>query len=119
MHTPGPWRIYGPAQEHRFPGVDAQNKTIVVFGETDDDYLGVRGDTTDEARANARLIASAPCMASELLSALDYFESREDIDSEHEEDGSPRPNEEMRMANSIREVLKRAGIDPKTGDALR
>lgn len=44
-----------------------------------------------------------------LLEALrdcaEYFEQRSDIADEHNEDGSPRPNEEMRMLAMIQTAL--------------
>lgn len=35
----------------------------------------------------------------------DYFDSRSDISNDHDEDGSPRPNKEMRMLQMIEEAL--------------
>lgn len=64
-HTPGPWHIYNDSQvEH--VGIEAENVSIVIFG-ADDDDAGIRGRNTEEAIANAHLIAAAP----ELLEALE------------------------------------------------
>ena len=70
-HTKGPWHVY---KMGNYFGIDAgsgggygkDDKTIVTFGDSDDDLMGVRGDTHEEMHANAKLIAAAP----ELLEAL-------------------------------------------------
>jgi hypothetical protein len=64
-HTPGPWEIYDCESAIRV-GIEGGNGTsVVAFGAKGDD-AGVWGGTKDQAKANARLIASAP----ELLEAL-------------------------------------------------
>ena len=64
-HTPGPWYIY---EDGDSPGIEASACSIVVFGLEEDDG-GVGGRTTEEAKANARLIAAAP----DLLEALQHL----------------------------------------------
>lgn len=72
-HTPGPWHIYNDSQvEH--VGIEAENVSIVIFG-ADDDDAGVRGRNTEEAIANAHLIAAAP----ELLEALESVSCQSDL----------------------------------------
>ncbi len=63
-HTPGPWGVF--CKEVRFPGVEAEHKSIVIYGNDGEKDQGVRGDTQEEALANAKLIAAVP----ELLEAL-------------------------------------------------
>lgn len=68
MRTPGPWRVYSDPDcegecKDRFPGIEATNATIIIWGE-ENDTCGVRGVTRQVALANARLIAAAPdCLA--------------------------------------------------------
>lgn len=64
-HTPGPWRIFDSEFAIRVGIEGANNTSVVAFGAKGDDS-GVWGETTEESKANARLIASAP----ELLWAL-------------------------------------------------
>lgn len=68
--TPGPWGIYSDEGEVccDAPGIESvTGASIVVFGDLDSDFQGVRGDTAEEALANASLIAAAP----DLLAALE------------------------------------------------
>jgi hypothetical protein len=44
-------------------------------------------------------------MESALNECAAYFDQRADISSEHNEDGSPRPNEEMQLLQMIEEAL--------------
>ena len=44
-------------------------------------------------------------MHAALEACAEYFDNRADISSEHNEDGSPRPNLEMKMLQMIEEVL--------------
>jgi len=44
-------------------------------------------------------------MESALNECAEYFDNRADISNEHNEDGSPRPNLEMKMLQMIEEVL--------------
>lgn len=64
-HTPGPWSLFIESGVVR-PGIEAKSVSfsVVVWG-ADGDSEGVHGRTSDEAIANARLIATAP----ELLDA--------------------------------------------------
>lgn len=67
-HTPGPWAVYD-GKDVDFPGIEAQNGTVVIFGATrQGDDGGVRG-----LPGNANLIAAAP----ELLEALQAIIQRE------------------------------------------
>ena len=63
-HTPGPWWVYREDAGYECPGIEAESVSIVVFGERleDSGQNGVQGNTTDEAKANARLIAAAPAL---------------------------------------------------------
>lgn len=66
--TPGPWAIFKPDQQHRYPGIEAGEQSIVLYGYQGDD-CGVRGESADVAQANARLIASAPTLLEALTLA--------------------------------------------------
>lgn len=71
QHTPGPWYVFAMGNYFGInsgsdSGQEPQDRSIVVYGDADDDGMGVRGDTYEEMKANARLIAAAP----ELLEAL-------------------------------------------------
>lgn len=57
-HTPGPWEVF---KAGTFWGVDAGRKSIVVWGNADED-TGVQGTTVEQAQANAHLISAAPDM---------------------------------------------------------
>ena len=76
-HTPGPWTVFNSAEDgalDHHPGIDAGSEAIILCGDADDpnDWHGVRGDTIEEAHANARLIAAAP----DMLAALEEFARR-------------------------------------------
>jgi hypothetical protein len=45
-------------------------------------------------------------LAGVLMDLLEYFEQREDISDETNDDGSPRPNEAMQLASQIRTALR-------------
>lgn len=64
QHTPGEWTIFEGGSDRDFPGIEADDFSIVCFGDSDDpnDMCGVRGRTLDEAWANARLFRAAPDM---------------------------------------------------------
>lgn len=64
-HTPGPWEVF---KSGTFWGVDAGRKSIIVWGDADEE-MGVQGTTVEQAHANALLIAAAP----EMLEALKGF----------------------------------------------
>jgi len=78
-HTPGPWHVYNMGN---YFGIDAGNgngygpddRTIVTFGDADDDLMGVRGDTYEEMKANANIIAAAPEMLEALDGLVKYWE---------------------------------------------
>jgi hypothetical protein len=67
--TPGPWEVFFPTDPDACavrPGIDAiSGPTLILWG-TDEDGEGVYGETPEQAKANARLIAAAP----ELYEAL-------------------------------------------------
>lgn len=69
QHTPTPWTVYDAA-EACYPGIDAARRTVVVFGNADEE-CGVRGDTPEEAEANARFIVHAVNCHDDLLEALE------------------------------------------------
>lgn len=73
QHTPTPWTVFN-ADEGCYPGIDAGWRTIVMFGSPDED-CGIRGDTPEEAEANARFIVHAVNCHDELLSALEQYAS--------------------------------------------
>ena len=77
--TPGPWTcLYQGEQEH--PGIEAGNMSVVIMGwrDVDTDDGGVRGNTDEEALANATFIAHArtmsPAACKCLLLAIDDLE---------------------------------------------
>ena len=57
--TPGKWSVYEVERETYWPGIDAGRTSIVVWGDQQENN-GVQGDTLEEAKANAQLIAAAP-----------------------------------------------------------
>lgn len=70
--TPGPWRVY--ENDARYPGIEAEGLSIVVFGNEGDEHdAGVQGKTKAEAEANAHLIAAASEMQSALQADLDWW----------------------------------------------
>ena len=64
--TPGEWSVYQVERETYWPGIDAGRTSIVIWGDQQENN-GVQGDTLEEAKANAHLIAAAP----DLYEALD------------------------------------------------
>ena len=72
-HTPGPWSVFvdNDGNSDRFPGIESGEISIVVFGDSDDDFQGVRGRTPEESLANAHLIAAAPALFEALRVALE------------------------------------------------
>lgn len=70
-HTPGPWAVYD-GKDVDFPGIEAQNGTVVIFGTTrQGDDGGVRG-----LPGNANLIAAAPELLEILEELATYPEAR-------------------------------------------
>lgn len=63
-HTPGPWRIFETDHGSKIIGIGSEDGAGVA-----DAGFGLWGGDSDEARANARLVAAAP----ELLEALKYL----------------------------------------------
>lgn len=72
-HTPGPWSIFTDDKHKHNAGIEAENFSIVTIGYFDEtpgiDDSGVKGNTEEEALANAHLIAAAP----DLLEALELY----------------------------------------------
>jgi hypothetical protein len=62
-------------------------------------------DMTEEEEQIQNLKHRVAELHSVLAECAAYFDQRSDISSEHDEDGSPRPNEEMKMLQMIEEVL--------------
>lgn len=60
QHTPGPWRSYTEPQPNGCPIVGNDRGMMVAMLAHSVHYK----DQRDEAQANARLIAAAPCMYS-------------------------------------------------------
>jgi hypothetical protein len=65
--TKGPWHVYTMGNYFGInsgsdSGDQPDDRTIVTYGDNDDDVMGVRGDTYEEMKANACLIAAAPDM---------------------------------------------------------
>jgi len=57
-YTPEPWHIFEENGKPDFhPGIDAENMTIVLWGD-EDEFEGVRGETPEQAIANARRIVA-------------------------------------------------------------
>lgn len=74
------------------------------------------GYTLRILRENARAVlskvptsqSSVADMRAALEQCAEYFDNRADIANEHDEDGSPRPNEEMRLLTEVRDALGEA-----------
>jgi hypothetical protein len=68
--TPGPWEVFFPTDDPDAgavrPGIDAVDGPTLILWGTDEDGEGVYGETPEQAKANAYLIAAAP----DLLAAL-------------------------------------------------
>ena len=62
-------------------------------------------DVNPEEEKMQDLESRLAAMQTVLSECADYFDNRADISSEHNEDGSPRPNLEMKMLQMIEEVL--------------
>lgn len=57
-HTPGPWKVFDAGIRY---GIDSENGlSIIAYSADEKDDSGVWGDTTEEMKANAQLIAAAP-----------------------------------------------------------
>ena len=59
-------------------------------------------DLLDKLRKERRRTAMLTAL---LIEALEYFEAREDISCETTDDGAPLPNEEMVLAERLREAI--------------
>ena len=62
-------------------------------------------DLTDQEIEIDRLETRVNEMEAALQECAEYFDQRSDIANEHDEDGSPRPNLEMRLLSLIEDVL--------------
>lgn len=76
--TPGKWSVYQVERETYWPGIDAGRTSIVVWGDQQENN-GVQGDTLEEAKANAQLIAAAPDMYEALEAIVTRYHKGEDI----------------------------------------
>ncbi len=81
--TKGPWVVYDEAVSVSFygtecrPGVESDaGEVIIVFGSDKYDCSGVHGETQDQVKANAHLIAAAPEMY-EFIKSLQLDVSKE------------------------------------------
>jgi hypothetical protein len=72
-HTPGPWKVWDYAI---YPGIGSDDACILLSGDREED-CGVRGRTSEEAIANAKLIAAAPCLLKELQRLVSLIEPQE------------------------------------------
>ena len=70
-HTPGPWDVFG--KKSRFPGIESRIGSLVVYGTSEDD-MGVRGDTQEEALANAYLMAAAPDLLKQAKREVEWLQ---------------------------------------------
>lgn len=90
QHTPGPWKNNADGM-----------KTVMGWDDTGDlqplAQVFFQNFETEEAYANARLIAAAPDMAAALTACLDYFSYYQDQQAKAFEEG-------------IRAVLEKAGV---------
>ncbi len=59
-------------------------------------------DLLDKLQKERRRTATLTAL---LIEALEYFEAREDISCETTDDGAPLPNEEMILAERLREAI--------------
>lgn len=62
-------------------------------------------DMTPEEEKIAFLESRMGKLEAALNECAEYFDNRSDISNDHDEDGSPRPNKEMRMLQMIEEAL--------------
>jgi hypothetical protein len=62
-------------------------------------------DMTPEQEKMEDLESRLAAMQTVLGECAAYFDERSDISSDHNEDGSPRPNLEMRLLQAIEEVM--------------
>lgn len=65
--TKRPWSVY---DDGVYPGVDAPGKSIIIWG-NENELCGIRGNTREEAIANANLISAAPDMYDALKRIID------------------------------------------------
>jgi hypothetical protein len=96
--TPGPWEVFFPTDPDAGavrPGIDAfSGPTLILWG-TDEDGEGVYGETPEQAKANARLIAASP----KLYEALRAAENEIHFPGSNKAEG-------IDIASLIREVLE-------------
>lgn len=68
--TKGDWKPYEVEGQTYWPGIDAGNKSIVLWGDRTE-LCGVQGDSLEEAQANVNLMSAAPDMYEALEDARD------------------------------------------------
>ena len=68
-HTPVPWKVYGNPGE--WPGIDSDTISVVIYGEDGDFERGIRGESHEEAFANAQFIVRAVNAHYDLLAACE------------------------------------------------
>lgn len=63
-HTPLPWHVYksmfNPKKSFRYPGIESiVGESIVCYGDEGEKETGIRGESVEEAAANAAFIVEA------------------------------------------------------------
>lgn len=76
--TKGEWKPYEIDGITHWPGIECGSTSLVVWG-SQMENCGIQGDTLDEARANAHLIAAAPDLYEELENLVNAYQNYEDI----------------------------------------
>ncbi|MCQ8277960.1 hypothetical protein NFI95_05810 [Acetobacteraceae bacterium KSS8] len=108
MHTPGPW----------FTDPFRENKRIIygrsVFGEAVA-HVACKSASDETVEANARLIATSPCMLASLIAVTDDLQA--EIDARYSFHGrEPYPSEKRRYDRDMKTVHEaRAVIARATG----
>ncbi len=65
----GPWEVCGLFAD--YPGIEGTKTSIIIFGYSEEKDIGVKGETKEQAIANARLIAAAPSLYEALKDLVD------------------------------------------------
>lgn len=84
MHTKGPWYVFTcDGKIDPWPGIESDSLSIITFGEFGDSH-GVRGESEEEALANAHLISAAPDLLEAVRLLLsEWSETNDDIREEN------------------------------------
>lgn len=117
-HTPGPWKAYcHDALDERSLG-DTGIRFWTINQTDGGEYRGgianvhaaehIGGIKLAERDANARLIAAAPELVVALQECEEFFDDRADADLDHT---GYTPNPEMRLLQTVREALRKAGVE--------